>query len=141
MTDTASTRPRRVIVDVPTVDTHCHHFQGSRQCEETTADRVAIALAELDEWAMSVLEKQTPPQLLGNVLEDQPDRISNERRANYVAALRLHMAIEQISTAMAIDLAVKHPKGADIVKALKEWANRAHAVAEPSDTQRVYSTT
>lgn len=91
----------------------------------------AVALAELDAWAEKVL---TMAPLFNDNHIKHLDGIPNDVRANYVAYLRLSMAIQQLETVAVLDC-VKHPKRNELVNALKVWANRAMKAADPNSSQ------
>lgn len=88
----------------------------------------AVALAELDEWAERIL---TMAPLFNDNHVRQVDGIPNDVRANYVAHIRIGMAIQQLETVCVLDC-VKHPKRMELINALKVWANRAMEAADPN---------
>ena len=87
----------------------------------------AAALAEMDAWAERALQMPL-------FTEPAAQNIPNDVRANYVAYLRISIAIQELEKVMVID-AVQHPKKNELVNALKIWANRAMKAAEPNGTQ------
>lgn len=113
----------RPAICVAPADLASDHYNDAHPDQRAMATRAA-ALAEMDEWAERALQMPLIP--------DQPaQNIPNDVRANYVAYLRLSMAIQELEKVMVID-AVQHPKKNDIVLALKTWANRAWKAAEPN---------
>jgi hypothetical protein len=91
----------------------------------------AAALAELDAWAEKALT--VAPLFTDNHIQ-QVDGIPNDVRANYVAYLRISMAIQQLETVGVLDC-VKHPKRNDLIAALRVWANKAMKAADPNSPQ------
>ena len=88
-------------------------------------EATALAMAEMDAWAERVLVMPLFPE------PQAGKNIPNDVRANYVAYIRISMAIQELEKVMVMD-AVQHPKKNELVNALKVWANRAMKAAEPN---------
>lgn len=82
----------------------------------------AAALLDFDVWIDRIFCMSLFP-------EKPKSNLSNEARANYVAYLRITMAMQQLATVEILDC-VKHPKRKGIVDALAVWADKALAAAE-----------
>jgi hypothetical protein len=115
----------RPVICVAPADLTSPHLNDAPVDQTALASRAA-ALAEMDAWAERALQMPL-------FTEPPAQNIPNDVRANYVAYLRISIAIQELEKVMVID-AVQHPKKNELVSALKVWANRAKKAAEPNGT-------